>query len=128
MGSGYVIITNNPMVNEKYKDSHSVIFRDVRYREILQAAEELVMQGHELLTHPLSGSVKPNETPYKSLLLRKEQSGPDAHSIKLMEQALDTYDKFEERTFKYKTGVYQDFQLVDCTLIESGMESADEWL
>lgn len=128
MSAGYIIITNNPMVDEKFRDTHDVVFRDVSYREILEEAMDWIMKGHELLTHPLSGSVKPNETPYKSLLVRKKTGSRDVHSIELIERAVETCDKFEKRTFMYKPGVYTDFQLVDLTLIESGMSSADEWL
>ncbi|MCH3953985.1 MAG: GrdX family protein [Eubacterium sp.] len=128
MGTGYIIITNNPMVDEKFSNTHDVVYKEVSYREILEEAMNWIMQGHELLTHPLSGSVKPNETPYKSLLVRKQTGKPDARSIELIERAVETCDKFEKRTFTYKPGVYKDFQLVDMTLIESGMSSADEWL
>ena len=128
MSAGYIIITNNPMVDEKFRETHDVVYKDVSYRELLEEAMEWIMQGHELLTHPLSGSVKPNETPYKSLLLRKKTGNRDVRSIELIERAIETCDKFEKRTFKYKPGVYKDFQLVAMTLIESGMSSADEWL
>ena len=128
MSAGYIIITNNPMVDEKFRETHDVVYKDVSYRELLEEAMEWIMQGHELLTHPLSGSVKPNETPYKSLLLRKKTGNRDVRSIELIERAIETCDKFEKRTFKYKPGVYKDFQLVDMTLIESGMSSDDEWL
>ena len=116
------------MVDEKFRETHDVVYKDVSYRELLEEAMEWILQGHELLTHPLSGSVKPNETPYKSLLLRKKTGNRDVRSIELIERAIETCDKFEKRTFKYKPGVYKDFQLVDMTLIESGMSSADEWL
>ncbi len=128
MSTGYIIITNNPMVNEKFSDTHEVVYKDVSYREILEEAMDWILKGHELLTHPLSGSVKPNETPYKSLLVRRKTAKEDDRSIRLIEQAIETYDKFEKRTYEYKPGVYKDFQLVDMTLIESGMSSADEWL
>ena len=61
----YIVITNNPLVFEKLKDEHKVIYKEISYEEILKEARDRIHDGHRLLTHPLSGSVKPNETPYK---------------------------------------------------------------
>ena len=78
-----------------------------------------------MLTHPLSGSVKPNETPYKSILIAEERGDVDLGSVALIENAIQACGKFEFKSDRYKPEVYEDFQLIDCTLIESGMASAD---
>jgi hypothetical protein len=36
---------------------------------VLVYVRDKIHKGHKLLTHPLSGSIKPNESPYKSVLI-----------------------------------------------------------
>ena len=49
----------------------------------------------------------------------------DADSLKLIENAIQACRKFMMKADKYKPEVYQDFQLIDWTLLESAMASAD---
>nr|WP_307999632.1 GrdX family protein [uncultured Merdimonas sp.] len=125
--TGYTVITNNPLVYEKLKDSHDVIYREVSYEEILKLARDRIHQGYQLLTHPLSGSVKPNETPYKSMLLSNARGRMDPASLRLIENAIQACGKFHFRGDQFQSEVYEDFQLIDWTLLESGMSSADVW-
>lgn len=120
----YIIVTNNPMVYEKYRDTHNVIYEDVSYEGILKVVRDRIHGGHHMLTHPLSGSVKPNETPYKSILISEERGAIDERSVTLIENAILACGKFEFKSDCYRQEVYKDFQLIDCTLIESGMASA----
>ena len=118
----YIIITNNPLVKEKYVDKE-VEFSDVSYQEILQIVKNKIALGHKILTHPLSGSVKPKETPYKSIMISKEKSSVDLESIEIIENAIITASKFVERRDKWTPRVLEDFKLVDFTLIDSAMGS-----
>ena len=59
----FVVVTNNPLVNEKYGSELTVDYADIPFRDVLCKVRDLIHQGHRLLTHPLSGSVKPHETP-----------------------------------------------------------------
>ena len=78
-----------------------------------------------LLTHPLSGSVKPNETPYKSVLISKDKGAVSADGLAIVENAIAACHKFQDRTGKYEKRAIEDFQLIDWTLLESGLASAD---
>ncbi len=118
----YIIITNNPLVKEKYVDKE-VEFSDVSYQEVLQIVKNKIALGHKILTHPLSGSVKPKETPYKSIMISKDKSSVDLESIDIIENAIITTEKFVERRDKWTEKVLKDFQLVDFTLIDSAMGS-----
>lgn len=118
----YIIITNNPLVKEKYVDKE-VEFYDKKYQEILQIVKNKIALGHKMLTHPLSGSVKPKETPYKSIMISKEKEYVDLDSLELIENAIATAEKFVERSDKWTPQVLKDFQLVDFTLIDSAMGS-----
>ena len=121
----YIIVTNNPLVLEKHGDTHNVIYKEVSYEGILRVVRDMIHEGHSLLTHPLSGSVKPNETPYKSIMISAERRRIDEGSVELIENAIQACGKFEFKSDRYRPEVYEDFKLIDCTLIESGMASAD---
>lgn len=118
----YIIITNNPLVKEKYVDKE-VEYHDISYQDILQLVKNKIAVGHKILTHPLSGSVKPKETPYKSIMISKNKSSVDLESLEIIENAIATAEKFVERRDKWTEQVLKDFQLVDFTLIDSAMSS-----
>ena len=121
----YIIVTNNPLVLEKHGDTHNVIYKEVSYEDVLREVRDRIHEGHSMLTHPLSGSVKPNETPYKSIMISAERRAIDGESVALIENAIYACGKFEFKSDRYRPEVYEDFRLIDCTLIESGMASAD---
>lgn len=126
---GKYIVTNNPLVEEKLEEFVMVKYLDVDYLGLLEAVRDMVHRGAILLTHPLSGSVKPNETPYKSVLLTQ---GPDKQtdleSIKLIESAILTAKKFMLDKPDYESAfterVRKDCQIIDYTLISSALPSA----
>ena len=60
------LITNNDRVYEKYKDELKVILLDT-YEEVLIKVRDMVYDKHILLTHPQASSLKPNQTPYRSV-------------------------------------------------------------
>ncbi|MZQ75324.1 MAG: glycine reductase [Peptoclostridium sp.] len=119
------IITNNPLVKEKLLQKterpdkvKSVTLLDCDYMGVLQNVRNLVHVGYKILTHPLYGSVKPNETPYRTICVEKGE-GLDIDSLKLIESAIQTVDTFQKN---YKTPVWDervtnDFQVVDLDLM-----------
>lgn len=125
MKKNYRIITNNPLVAEELTGEDWVVYMDISYEEVLKYVRDRIHEGHRLLSHPLSGSVKPNETPYKSVMVSADKGTPEPEEIAIIENAIQSCGKFAFRSDKYKPEVYKDFQLIDWTLISSGMASAD---
>ena len=125
--SKYMVITINPLVRSRLDDTHEVIYLELSYEELLKVVRDRIYEGHRLLTHPLSGSVKPKETPYKSVLISERKEKVDGESVRLIENAILVCQKFQDKSKYYKEEVYKDFQLVDWTLLESGLASADVW-
>lgn len=123
----FVIITNNPLVEKELGQDYPVEFHDVSYEGILKVVQDRVYKGHELLTHPLSGSVKPKETPYKSVMISEDIRGLNAQSMHLIDGAIRTCGKFRDRSGEYAPEVFDDFQYVDLTLISSALPSATAW-
>jgi hypothetical protein len=125
MNSGFVIITNNTLVKERLGVKYDVEYYDISYEGVLRKVRDMVYLGHELLTHPLSGSVKPNETPYKSVMVAKDAKKLDMNSMDIIERAIHSCSKFEFRSDKYRPEVYDDFKEIDLTLIESAIPSTE---
>ena len=118
-----LIVTNNPMVRERYSQQYDLKYEETSFVGVLKQVRDLVHRGYRLLTHPLSGSIKPNETPYKSVLLEESTGKIDEFSVRVIEEAVLTCDKFSQKKYPYKKDVTRDIQFVDLTLFESGLES-----
>ncbi len=63
------------------------------YLDVLKYVRDRIHEGHKLLTHPLSGSVKPNETVYKTIMISDKQEVLDFDSLKLIEESIATAKK-----------------------------------
>lgn len=125
-----LLVTNNPKVYEKYKEKMDTIYDgECDYLTILSIVRNKIHEGHKLLTHPLSGSVKPNETPYKSAIITKEKSNLDIESLQIIEDSINTAKKFirGKRTPKWTEKILEDFQLIDFGLITSAIESMEQF-
>ena len=122
----FVIVTNNPRVRDELGKEFEVDFADITYREVLCKVRDMIYEGHKLLTHPLSGSVKPNETPYKSILVGKKIGKMDLQDASIIENRIITADKFSVKFPEMPDSVREDFQLIDTTLIKSALMSIPE--
>lgn len=119
-----IVVTNNPSVSEKFSSDYTVEYFELPYKELLEKVKRYVEDGHKLLSHPLSGSVKPKETPYKSVLLSKDKDEIDIKSLKYIINSLDSCDKFDKINL-CNNKADEDFQIVDLSLISSALESAN---
>lgn len=124
MAVSFIIMTNNPLVRDRYRGQYSVEYQDGVYMDLLVRVRDKVHAGHKLLTHPLSGSVKPNETPYKSVMISQKRGTMDLESLSIIEEAIVTCRKFPVKYDGLPQRVLEDFQLVDLTLIDSAIPSA----
>lgn len=121
-----ILITNNPEAEKKYLTSMKTVYlENTDYIHVLYAARDKIHEGHKLLTHPLSGSVKPNQTPYKSIVVSEEAAQLDFESLKIIEDSIVIAKKLldEKPTRKYTQKILEDFKLIDLDLITGGIES-----
>lgn len=120
-----IIITNNPKICEKYNNIYQIIFIDGGYLDVLIKARDFIHKGHQLLTHPLSGSIKPNETPYKSIMISGDSDTLKMDELLIIESSIDTARKFiaNKKTPKWTESVLQDFREIDYRLLESAIGS-----
>lgn len=129
----FMIITNNPRVWNTYGMKYCVLYKECSFDEVLFEVRDKIHKGHRLLTHPLSGSVKPNETPYKSVMVSADRGGLDEESVELIEDAItvatsNKFDKYRERQKILNDRILADFQMIDFFLIKGGIESAETGL
>lgn len=117
-----LIITNNPMVQENVTDKE-VIMLDTDYIGTLKECRDLVHKGYELLSHPLYGSVKPNETPYRTVIIKKGKS-LDTNSLNLIEEAIETAEKFKNNklTPMWTEKVLDDFRVIDFDIMRNTIQ------
>lgn len=121
----YFVLTNNPLVCEQATPGTDVVYVPGGIQRVLEEAACYIAQGHRLLTHPLSGSVKPGETPYKSMLMSSDAPQDiDLASARLIASAIDACAKFSDKTCAYTEQTLRDLQLVDASLIGGAIESA----
>lgn len=120
-----VIITNNKKVYDKFKDLREVEFLEGRtYLEVLEYTRDKIHAGHKLLTHPLSGSVKPNETPLKSVMISEEKGELDEEGLLIMEDAISTVKKFLNNKIlpEWTESILDDFAVIDLSIMENTIE------
>jgi len=116
------VLTNNPKVKETLENQIKVEYRQVDFFEIINIAKHAIHKGDKLLTHPLSSSIKPNETPYKSIIL-ESGNHMDFDSLKIIEEAVQTVSKFlnDFETPNWPKKVLGDFQIIDLSVIENAL-------
>ncbi len=125
-----IVITNNSLVeNTLNKGNYNceVIKIDGTYRDVLVKVRDMIHVGHKMLTHPLMGSIKPNETPYRSVAVSKHVGQADMDDILLIEKAIMTFDKFAlvERPNRGENATAQmkaDYAEIDLSLISSALD------
>lgn len=117
-----MIITNNERVYDKYKDTFNVMLINGDFREVLIKTRDKIHEGYELLTHPLSSSVKPNETPYKSVIISDKKGNINLDSLYIIENSIMSYDNFNKNKINFITNdIIEDFKLIDLTVLESAL-------
>lgn len=120
-----IIITNNKLVFEKYKNTYQVVYdENFSYLDVLEYVRNKIHEGHVLITHPLSGSIKPNETPYKTIMIsKKKESSVDFNSLVIIEDSIATAKKFlkDKPTPNWAERVLEDFKIIDLSLIENAI-------
>jgi len=115
-----ILVTNNPLAKEWFKGKFRVDFLETDVSGVLINVRNLIHKGHHLLSHPLSGSVKPNETYYKSVAVTELKEKVDFQSVGIIEDCILSVQKFPDR--KIPEEYENDMQTVDLSLIRSALD------
>ena len=121
-----IIITNNPKILEEISNKNIEIsyFEQADFIEISYKARDFIHLGYKLLTHPIVSSIKPYETPYKTIVLAYNNGEIDLESIELIENSIELLKNFLDKPRRKLTkNIDEDFKLIDYKLISEAIES-----
>ena len=116
-----ILVTNNDRAVKKWEESVGQVFMLDSYEEVLKKARDLIHRGHKLLTHPQASSLKPNQTPYRTILLYGEAGAVDGEDVCLIEKAIETYGKWNaiKKVPEYDGKIAYDYKPIDLSMIEN---------
>ena len=123
----YRIVTNNSLCRDKYQELIPVDYLEGKgYMDVLLAVRDYIQKGWRLETHPMTGSLKPNQTPYKSIMvsdLPREQEEFYSQEMTI-ENSILSCRKFLEikQTPNWTEEIRKDFMIVDLSLIEGAIQ------
>ncbi|MDD2497521.1 MAG: GrdX family protein [Desulfitobacteriaceae bacterium] len=119
-----LIITNNPAVKEKFKN---VFFIDGSPQDILTKVRDLVHQGHGLISHPLSASLRMMFSPYRTVVLSTKKEQIDFFSAEIIEDSIIKYKN--HMNYRKIDNVHsEDYQVIDILLLEAALnEDTGSW-
>lgn len=125
-----IMVSNNSMVYNKFSEKLNIILIEGELIDVLERVRDEVHDGRKILTHPLTGSVKPNETPFKSIIISDEKEKLCFESLQLIENSIDTAKKLlnDKKPRQWPQEILEDFMLIDYNLILSGYESMTQFL
>ncbi|MFN2341490.1 MAG: GrdX family protein [Halanaerobium sp.] len=117
-----VIITNNPKIKEEIQNL-KIDFVD-NLSDVYSKSRDLVHQNWKLISHPLAGSVKPAQNPYRSVILASANQ-LDFYSLNTIENAIQKLNQFNKNHKKreYSQKIKEDYQFIDLTLINSALKN-----
>lgn len=121
-----ILITNNELTYNSMNSKHEAILIDGSLMDVLTIVRDYIHKGHRLLTHPLMGSIKPNETPYKSVAISyKNEGSVDIDSLMYIEKSIETASRMliNRPLRQWKESVLEDFRVIDYDLINNAINS-----
>lgn len=124
MSKKAIIVTNNILSREAFITKYKVVFVNGSLMDVLITTRDYIHKGYILLTHPLSGSIKPNETPYKTIAISDiRQDEVDFNSLMLIENSIGTAEKLlvNKNKKSWSESVLDDFRLIDYDLIKNAL-------
>ena len=108
-----ILVTNNDRVYEKYKDQMKVILLD-GYEDVLIKVRDLVYDKHVLL--------KPNQTPYRSVVVYPKGEEDNIKDIMLIDKCIQVYQEWQDiapSPKSYQEKVANDFKTIDLSVIDN---------
>jgi hypothetical protein len=115
-----IIITNNPMAKHNFEEKYKIEYIEGNVMDVYKSVRDCVHRGHRILTHPLMSSIKPNEIPYRTVIISKNaDNNIDSFSLNIIEESIGALEKFL-RDFpipNWNEKVLEDFKLIDYDLI-----------
>ncbi|MFC0905474.1 GrdX family protein [Clostridium sp. MT-14] len=116
-----IVVTNNPMCREKLADKYKIDFINGTTVDVLERVRDYIHGKHILLTHPLVSGIKPNEIPYRTIIITKRAGNTvDIKSLNYIERGILTTEKFLKNhgISHWSKKILDDFSLIDYDLVK----------
>lgn len=118
----YQIITNNPSVK---KDFENVCFVEGDFLDVMVKVRDMVHQGYELVSHPLSASIRMAYSPFRSIIVGHRNNKINPTHVEIIENSIINYKNLlEGRRVDRKNA--DDYALIDVELLNSTLKSYKE--
>jgi hypothetical protein len=113
------IVTNNPLVQNKYTDN--VLYIDGNVEQTLIKVRDMVYEGYELVSHPLPASLRMLFSPYRSIIIGKKQKKVDFMQAEIAEESINKYNTHMNSRQMDEVNS-EGYQMVDLILLESALK------
>ncbi|MBO5517264.1 MAG: GrdX family protein [Firmicutes bacterium] len=122
------IISNNPDIETLVPKTFSfTAMEGSSAGAVLTAARDRIHLGARLLAHPMAGRLRPNETPYMTVVLEcpsapstssgnASGNGLDLPSLEIIEYCLAEEEKYANMRKKYDELLLPDLRFISCEL------------
>jgi hypothetical protein len=120
-----IVVTNNPMAKKELEASYKLEYIEGNVVEVFKKVRDYIHLNHRLLTHPLVSSIKPNEIPYRTVIISRDRDNNiDMESLSLIENSLNITDRFfKDFGFpNWSEKILEDLQLIDFDIIHNAIK------
>jgi hypothetical protein len=120
-----IVVTNNPMTKKELEASYKLEYVEGNVVEVFKKVRDYIHLNHRLLTHPLVSSIKPNEIPYRTVIISRDRDNNiDMESLSLIENSLSITDRFfKDFGFpNWSEKILEDLQLIDFDIIHNAIK------
>lgn len=119
---GYEIITNNPLVKREFEN---VYFVEGDFQAVMIEVRDRVHQGFELVSHPLSASVRMAFSPFRSIIVGEKNNNINPMHVEIIENSIINLKNLLERRGVDQSNA-KDYALIDTELLKSTLRSFKE--
>lgn len=128
-----MVVSNNPMVKKELEGTQiPLLWVEGDYELVLTKVRDRVHAGHRIISHPLVGSIKPYETPYRTVVISDWADSLHMTSLQTLEQVFSLLNSFKGKDGKlnslrtYRDEDLPDLQLIDLDLIKPVMDQGSK--
>lgn len=118
-----LILTNNDVTEDYFKGQIRTEMVETHKDVLLKVRDYIYAGGWKLITHPMASSIKPNQTPFRSIILI-ESKEDNTDDIIMIQEAIESFEKFEhdkQPTEWYRETTDADFKKIDFYMIEDAI-------
>jgi hypothetical protein len=119
-----MIITNNPLVAEKYEN---VIWTEGTVEKTLIIVRDFIHRGYELVSHPLAASLRMLFSPYRSIIISNKKAKLNFEHAQIIEDSILKYKNHMDLR-KTDEETRDDYKKIDLLLLEAALsEEQGKW-